>query len=666
MKQILTRVFCAVGIVVFAMTSAQLALADGEMGRKYAILVGVKEYDRNQLKNLPFAENDVAEMADILKQSGFRRVELLTQARGAKESRYLPLAKTIRESIKGVLEDRGNDDLVLIAFAGHGVQFKGEMENYFCPMDAVLTDRSTLISLTDIYDQLKQSKAGSKLLLVDACRNDPLAGNARAAGEVDLQSLTRPQLPDPPGGVAAFFSCSAGQRAFEDEGLKHGVFFHHVILGLKGEAKLQKREEVTWDSLVAYVKSEVPDTVKTLYGHTTRQTPENKGELRGQATLITLNSIVRPKSALSNVPSSMEKSNATKDAALLKNPKNIPGSVKEAKSKFDPKKSETIFSGHEGKVTAVTFLESSNLLITGSNSQTRVFDGKTNVNNPGSDNTVRAWSLTTGKEVFTVKDGLGQKYTWGIKGVALSPDKTQFAVTACRPGADWCMATLTVWSTNSQSRLHHFPLPGRPGVWKPWFDVSGNSIFAFRFDTTVHQFDLKTGNEISKQKLDKDASEGSMQSVCMSNDRLRVFCGMNTGVIRQWKVADGNLVGQYSGHTNVIRSLGLSSDDKHLASASNDHTVRVWDTITGSEIANLQHESNVTSVAFVPGEMRVVTGTDDKYAILWDIPTGAELTRFKGHTDAILALTVSADGRFLATGSADKTARLWPMSNIKP
>ena len=256
------------------------------VGRKYAILVGVKEYDRNQLKNLPFAENDVSEMAEILTQSGFRRVELLTQAEGAKKSRFLPLAKTIRETIAGVLEDREKDDLVLIAFAGHGVQFKGEKENYFCPMDAVLTDRSTLISLSDVYGQLDKSKAGTKLLLVDACRNDPLAGNARAAGEVDLQSQTRPQLPDPPGGVAAFFSCSAGQRAFEDEGLKHGVFFHHVILGLKGEAKLQKREEVTWDSLVAYVKSEVPDTVKTLYGHTTKQVPENKGELRGQATLI--------------------------------------------------------------------------------------------------------------------------------------------------------------------------------------------------------------------------------------------------------------------------------------------------------------------------------------------------------------------------------------------
>ena len=273
--------------VGFADLGGAMASAQETVGRKYAILVGVRQYDRNQLRNLPFAENDVAEMAEILSQktSGFRRVELLTQTEGAKESRRLPLAKTIREALKGILEDRGKDDLVLVAFAGHGVQFKGEKENYFCPMDAVLTDRSTLISLTDVYEQLKQSKAGAKLLLVDACRNDPLAGVARDASE-RLASETRPQIPDPPGGVAAFFSCSAGQQAFEDHTLKHGIFFHHVILALKGEAKLAKREEVTWDSLVAYVKAEVPDTVKELIGNTTRQIPEHRGELRGGATLI--------------------------------------------------------------------------------------------------------------------------------------------------------------------------------------------------------------------------------------------------------------------------------------------------------------------------------------------------------------------------------------------
>ena len=311
-RDVMTQlVLFVVGLAVFGSGAVS---GQETVGRKYAILVGVREYDRNQLKNLPFAENDVAELADILKQSGFRRVELLTQAEGAKKARALPLAKTIRETIKGVLEDRDKDDLVLIGFAGHGLQFKGEKENYFCPMDAVLTDRSTLISLTDVYEQLKQSKAGAKLLLVDACRNDPLAGNARAAGDVELQSATRPQIPDPPGGVAAFFSCSAGQRAFEDETLKHGVFFHHVILGLKGEAKLKKREEVTWDSLVAYVKSEVPDTVKDLFGNSTRQIPEHRGELRGGATLV---SFIRTPQTVEPVPKPSSSSAAVKVAPLV-------------------------------------------------------------------------------------------------------------------------------------------------------------------------------------------------------------------------------------------------------------------------------------------------------------------------------------------------------------
>ena len=53
---------------------------------------------------------------------------------------------------------------------------------------------------------------------------------------VDLVSVTRPLKKRPPGGVAALFSCSEGQVAYEDDDLKHGVFFHFVIQGLKGKA----------------------------------------------------------------------------------------------------------------------------------------------------------------------------------------------------------------------------------------------------------------------------------------------------------------------------------------------------------------------------------------------------------------------------------------------
>ena len=302
-------------LVITVLFGQTVVAQDDDSGRKYALLVGVRQYDPNQLRALPYAEQDAQEMATVLKQKGFRRVILLTQSEGATESRSLPLAKNVRTSLKGLLEDRKKDDLVLIGFAGHGVQFKGEKDNYFCPMDADLSDRKSLISLAEVYDQLEKSNAGTKLLLVDACRNDPLAGNARDGGGVDLSSATRPQIPDPPGGIAAMFSCSAGQRAFEHEKLKHGIFFHHVILGLNGAAKSRKRDEVTWDSLVEYVKDEVPDTVKDLLGDGVRQLPENKGTLRGKATLVALTPSIRP-SEPTTPPSSSPASITGKPTAL--------------------------------------------------------------------------------------------------------------------------------------------------------------------------------------------------------------------------------------------------------------------------------------------------------------------------------------------------------------
>src|SRR5262249_37140459 len=108
------------------------------------------------------------------------RVVVLTQTEGAKEARFLPLAANIRTILKGILEDRDPADSVLVAFAGHGVQFRGSEESYFCAMDARLTDRKSLISFAEVYREMEKSKAGAKLLLVDACRNDPQADHSRA------------------------------------------------------------------------------------------------------------------------------------------------------------------------------------------------------------------------------------------------------------------------------------------------------------------------------------------------------------------------------------------------------------------------------------------------------------------------------------------------------
>ena len=208
----------------------------------------------------------------------------MTQTNGAEDDRYLPESTRIRAELKSLLEDRRPNDTVLVAFAGHGVQPKGTKENYFCPMDTKLANKDTLISLRQVYSDLESSKAGVKLLFVDACRNDPQSDFSRARAEVDLDSISRPQELIPPRGVAAFFSCSAGEKAFESPTLRHGVFFHFVLQGLKGKAANNKGE-IQLTKLIDYVQSQVIDQVKDEFGGDVRQRPQLIGEIDGSVVL---------------------------------------------------------------------------------------------------------------------------------------------------------------------------------------------------------------------------------------------------------------------------------------------------------------------------------------------------------------------------------------------
>jgi ribosomal protein L22 len=71
------------------------------------------------------------------------------------------------------------------------------------------------------------------------------------------------------------------------------------------------------------------------------------------------------------------------------------------------------------------------------------------------------------------------------------------------------------------------------------------------------------------------------------------------------------------------------------------------------------HTGEVNSVAFSPDGKWLLTGSDDKTARLWDAATGAEVRTFSGHTDQVWDVAFSPDGKEVLTGSADGTAKLW-------
>src|SRR5262245_37699650 len=128
---------------------------------------------------------------------------------------------------------------------------------------------------------MEQSGAGVRLMLVDACRNDP----GKAGGRSARRGVTAGAGPRPPEGVAVLFSCSRGQYSHEHADLKHGIFFHYVLEGLKGKAR-DDEGAVTWDSLSAFVKREVTRAIPRLVGPDVQQSPNEIKEGAGAPPVL--------------------------------------------------------------------------------------------------------------------------------------------------------------------------------------------------------------------------------------------------------------------------------------------------------------------------------------------------------------------------------------------
>src|SRR6185436_573299 len=71
------------------------------------------------------------------------------------------------------------------------------------------------------------------------------------------------------------------------------------------------------------------------------------------------------------------------------------------------------------------------------------------------------------------------------------------------------------------------------------------------------------------------------------------------------------------------------------------------------------HELAVIAVAVSPDSNYVATGSRDKTAKLWELSTGREVRSFLGHEASVNGLDFSSDGKYLLTSSGDKTARIW-------
>ena len=160
-----------------------------------------------------------------------------------------------------------------------------------------------------------------------------------------------------------------------------------------------------------------------------------------------------------------------------------------------------------------------------------------------------------------------------------------------------------------------------------------------------------------------NAHSSDLTSVSFSADSTRLASGGRDLHAKVWSVSDRQMLVDIFSSSAGILSTALSSNGTKLATGLENGRTRLSSVQTGLRLwQSAEIEYYALQVAYAPNDQTVARAYSVTWVGLHDAATG-QGPNLLGHSDVIGCVTFSPDSQWLATGSADHTARLWQSSN---